>query len=151
MDPIIISVLKDVILKGAGLTLENSASIRNDSSTPEQEAISAEALLAYAKIEQELTITRRTLISEVVEIEEYYGKSLKGGAAAKVNHSGFNIGACGEGERVTKRVIRFTGFNSQAESILSSLEASLLSKLKSELSPASQPPQKSQHSIRKED
>ncbi|MFW7250742.1 MULTISPECIES: hypothetical protein [Enterobacter] len=150
MDPLIISVLKDVILKGAGLSLENSVSIRNDSSTPEQEAVSAEALLAYAKIEQELTITRRTLISEVVEIEEYYGKSLKGGAAAKVNHSGFNIGACGEGERVTKRVIRFTGFNSQVESILNSLEASLLTKLKLEVSSASQSHQKSQHSSKKD-
>lgn len=36
--------------------------------------------------------------------------------------------------KVTKRVIKFTGFNSETESILNALEASLLSKLKTELS-----------------
>ncbi|HDS6411002.1 TPA: hypothetical protein QHZ98_003810 [Klebsiella oxytoca] len=109
--------------------------IQNGSAPLENSEITADALHAYAKIEQELAIARRTLISEVVEIEEYYGNSFKGDAGAKVSTTDFGIGVSAENGKVTKRVIKFSGFNAETESILNAMEASLLTKLKAELSP----------------
>lgn len=81
-----------------------------------------------------MAIARRTLISETVEIEEYYGDSFKGGANAKLSATDLGVGASAEKGKVTKRVIKFSGFNAETESILNAMEASLLSKLKTELS-----------------
>lgn len=134
METLLLNLIKAALSSGTGLVgMSFPTEISNETTTSRSEVINAEALHTYAKIEQELTITKRTLISEVVEIEEYYGNTLKGGASAKVSTTGFNASAGAEGERVTKRIIRFTGFNSQAEAILSSLDASLLAKLRSEL------------------
>ncbi|EPN6594018.1 hypothetical protein ACT2SB_004962, partial [Citrobacter freundii] len=121
-------------LAASGLSLQNAQRLPNDQSILEANEITTDALHAYAKIEQELTIARRTLISEVVEIEEYYDDSFKGDAGAKVSATDFGVGVSAEKGKVTKRVIKFTGFNSETESILNALEASLLSKLKAELS-----------------
>ena len=107
---------------------------RNPTFPVESEEITAEALHSYSKIEQELAIARRTLISETVEIEEYYGNSLKGDVGAKVSATDVGLAASAEKGKVTKRIIKFTGFNSETESILNAMEASLLSKLKAELS-----------------
>lgn len=108
--------------------------IQGTSGALDRDEITTESLHAYAKIEQELSIARRTLISETVEIEEYYGNSLKGGVGAKVSTADFGLDASAEKGKVTKRVIKFTGFNAQTESMLNAIEASLLSKLKAELS-----------------
>lgn len=108
--------------------------IRNTKTPVQSEEVTAEALHAYSKIEQELAIARRTLISETVEIEEYYGNSLKGDVGAKVSATDFGMSASAEKGKVTKRIIKFTGFNSETESMLNAMEASLLSKLKAELS-----------------
>lgn len=107
---------------------------RNTTPPVESEEITAEALHSYSKIEQELAIARRTLISETVEIEEYYGNSLKGDVGAKVSATDVGLSASAEKGKVTKRTIKFTGFNSETESMLNAMEASLLSKLKAELS-----------------
>lgn len=107
---------------------------RNTTVPAESEEITADALHAYSKIEQELAIARRTLISETVEIEEYYGNSLKGDLGAKVSATDVGLAASAEKGKVTKRIIKFTGFNSETESMLNAMEASLLSKLKAELS-----------------
>lgn len=107
---------------------------KNTTIPVENEEITAEALHSYSKIEQELAIARRTLISETVEIEEYYGNSLKGDVGAKVSATDVGLSASAEKGKVTKRVIKFTGFNSETESMLNAMEASLLSKLKAELS-----------------
>ncbi|MEQ6968332.1 hypothetical protein [Pectobacterium polaris] len=116
------------------LSLQKGQVTPNQSIPLEASEITADALHAYAKIEQELTIARRTLISETVEIEEYYGDSVSGDVGAKVSATDFGVGVSAERGRVTKRVIKFTGFNAETESILNALEASLLSKLKAELS-----------------
>ncbi|EQB4857458.1 MULTISPECIES: hypothetical protein [Klebsiella pneumoniae complex] len=109
--------------------------IHNGPPPLENSEITADALHAYAKVEQELAIARRTLISETVEIEEYYGNSFKGDAGAKVSTTDLGIGIRAENGKVTKRVIKFSGFNAETESILNAMEASLLTKLKAELSP----------------
>ncbi|ALZ96766.1 hypothetical protein APT61_12365 [Leclercia adecarboxylata] len=112
----------------------NVRDTKNTTIPVESEDITAEALHAYSKIEQELAIARRTLISETVEIEEYYGNSLKGDVGAKVSATDVGLAASAEKGKVTKRTIKFTGFNSETESMLNAMEASLLSKLKAELS-----------------
>lgn len=121
-------------LIGIDLTPLDSLRVGNDLNTSASEEITAEALHAYAKIEQELAIARRTLISETVEIEEYFGNSLKGDIGAKVGATDIGLGASAEGGKVTKRIIRFSGFNAHTESMLNAIEASMLLKLKTELS-----------------
>ncbi|MDN0113195.1 hypothetical protein [Yersinia intermedia] len=139
MEAITLLVARAVLLGTVGIDISQlKANGTNPASAPTHvETLSADVLHAYAKIEQELTIARRTLISDTVEIEEYYGNEIKGGANAKLSATELNVGVNGEGSKVTKRVIRFTGFNEHAESILNTLEASLLAKLKTELSASS--------------
>lgn len=135
MSEILVSVLKIATSNMIGFDpqLLKNEIVRTESNPSMNEEITADALHAYAKIEQELAIARRTLISETVEIEEYYGNSLKGDVGAKISATDFGLGASGESGKVTKRIIRFSGFNAQTESMLNAIEASLLSKLKSEL------------------
>ena len=76
--------------------------------------ISATVLTEQAKVEQELSIAKRILIAEEVEIEEFYDVSGSGGLGAKVLPESLSFGAHGEGKKVTKRVIKFHGFNSEA-------------------------------------
>lgn len=71
--------------------------------------IKAKALLAQAKVEQELAISRRIDSAEEVEIEEYYDTSGKGGLGLETNGEAASLGLSGEGRRVTKRVIKFKG------------------------------------------
>lgn len=136
MDALLSTVVRMATLSVVGLetpTLKNQ-DIKGTSNTLDGDEVTTESLHAYAKIEQELSIARRTLISETVEIEEYYGNSFKGGLGAKISAADFGLDASAEKGRVTKRVIKFTGFNAQTESMLTAIEASLLSKLKAELS-----------------
>ena len=69
-----------------------------------------------ARVSQELAIAERISISTQVEIEEYYDLSGKGHAGAKVNELSVSLGVGGEGRKVTKRVIRFTGWGEKAPS-----------------------------------
>ncbi|MCW9581285.1 hypothetical protein ORL26_18060 [Raoultella ornithinolytica] len=133
----VLTLAKIAVVGAAELSFPSSkGQIIQDGSAPlENSEITADALHAYAKIEQELAIARRTLISETVEIEEYYGNSFKGDAEAKVSATNFGIGVNTEKGKVTKRVIKFSGFNAETESILNAMEASLLTKLKAELYP----------------
>lgn len=71
--------------------------------------IKAKALLAQAKVEQELAISRRIDSAEEVEIEEFYDTSAKGSAGVTAQEETFTLGLAGEGRRVTKRVIKFKG------------------------------------------
>ncbi len=68
-------------------------------------------LQAKAKAEQELSIARRIMCANEVEIEEYYDINGKGNAGLNVDESSFTFGVSGEGRKVTKRVIKFKGFN----------------------------------------
>ncbi|MDY4347003.1 hypothetical protein [Pectobacterium brasiliense] len=80
--------------------------------------IKSTVLLEQAKVEQETSIAKRILIAEEVEIEEFYDASGSGGAGAKTDGTNFTLGVHGEGKKVTKRIIRFKGFNSEAISLL---------------------------------
>lgn len=88
-----------------------------DSSTPiptlKEESLRAEikakALLAQAKVEQELAISRRIDSAEEVEIEEFYDTSGKGNTGLNTDGETISLGVGGEGRRVTKRIIKFKG------------------------------------------
>ncbi|WP_090498168.1 hypothetical protein [Pseudomonas borbori] len=71
--------------------------------------IKAKALLAQAKVEQELAISRRIDSAEEVEIEEFYDTSGKGNAGLSTDGESISLGLGGEGRRVTKRIIKFKG------------------------------------------
>lgn len=69
-------------------------------------------LQSRAKVEQELSIAKRIMYADEVEIEEYYDINGKGNVGLKSEESSFfTIGASGEGRKVTKRVIKFRGFS----------------------------------------
>jgi|TARA_R110001583_G_scaffold38693_1_gene124826 hypothetical protein len=101
----------------------------SDSSMPTDELkeesaraeIIARALLAQAKVEQELAISRRIDNAVEVEIEEYYDTSGKGNVGVSADAEKVTFGAGGEGRRVTKRIIKFKGCNpiTQEENITS--------------------------------
>jgi len=67
-------------------------------------------LLAQAKVEQELAISRRIDGAEEVEIEEFYDLSGKGNAGLNTDGETVSLGFGGEGRRVTKRIIKFKGY-----------------------------------------
>ncbi|HCT9943206.1 TPA: hypothetical protein OUD64_003852 [Enterobacter kobei] len=113
----------ETLLKQSMSTFSNSAT--NKEITPEElseEAVKANlqstVLAEQAKVEQEISIAKRILIAEKVEIEEFYDTSGAGHLGVKTDGTTFSLGAQGEGKRVTKRVIKFKGFNSEAISLL---------------------------------
>jgi len=85
--------------------------------------IQSAVLQEQAKVEQELSIARRILIAEEVEIEEYYDTSGKGGLGFKSDAEEVSLGASGSGRKVTKRIVKFKGFNSQAQEMLAQSDA----------------------------
>lgn len=90
--------------------------------------IQSSVLQEQAKVEQELSIARRILIAEEVEIEEFYDTSGNGGVGIKKEtESGLTVGAHGSGRRITKRIIKFKGFSSQTQEILAESTPSLTS------------------------
>lgn len=75
-----------------------------------------------AKAQQELSIARRILIAETVEITEMYEASGQGNAGIRKDSSAFQLGAHGEGRKMTQRTIKFTGFNQKIEEVISLLD-----------------------------
>jgi len=69
--------------------------------------IKANALLAQAKVEQELAISRRIDSAEEVEIKEFYDTSGKGNLGFSGEAEKVTLGVGGEGRRATKRIIKF--------------------------------------------
>ncbi len=104
-------------LIGLGIKKIVESISESDSSTPmstlKEESLRAEikakALLAQAKVEQELAISRRIDSAEEVEIEEFYDTSGKGNAGLNTEGESISLGLGGEGRRVTKRIIKFKG------------------------------------------
>ena len=82
--------------------------------TLEEEAKKQKIVMEFqahqARVAQELAIAERIAASHEVVIEEYYDGSGKGHAGLKVDGESISLGASGEGRRVTKRVIRFSGW-----------------------------------------
>ncbi|MFM0437586.1 hypothetical protein PQQ84_14040 [Paraburkholderia strydomiana] len=85
--------------------------------TLEEEAKKQKIVMEFqahqARVAQELAIAERIAASHEVTIEEYYDGSGKGHAGLKVDGEAVSLGASGEGRRVTKRVIRFSGWTEQ--------------------------------------
>jgi hypothetical protein len=102
---------------GLGIRKIAESISESDSSTPmstlKEELLRAEikakALLAQAKVEQELAISRRIDSAEEVEIEEFYDTSSKASAGLNTDGESVAVGFGGEGRRVTKRIIKFKG------------------------------------------
>ena len=78
--------------------------------------ITAEVLTNQAKVQQEQAIATRILLAEVVEIEEYYDISGQGnlGLSADGASETITLGASLQGKKISKRVIKFSGFNNRA-------------------------------------
>lgn len=79
---------------------------------------------SQAKVQQELSIARRILAAEEVEIEEFYDGSASADLGVKASTEKVSFGLNGQGRKITKRVIKFKGFNSHVESILKDLDNS---------------------------
>lgn len=83
--------------------------------TLEQEAKKQKVVMEFqahqARVAQELAIAERIATSHEVVIEEYYDGAGKGHAGFQANPEGVSLGASGEARRVTKRVIRFSGWS----------------------------------------
>lgn len=104
--------------------------------TPQQltdEAQKAElqssVLQAQAKVQQELSIARRILAAEEVEIEEFYDGSASAGFGIKTASDKVSLGINGEGRRITKRVIKFKGFNTQIDNLIQKIDEEALALL----------------------
>lgn len=82
--------------------------------------IESAALLSQAKVEQEVSIARRILCTQEVEIEEFYDVKGSGSAGFSQQEQGVQLGLAGDVQRVTRRVIRFNGFN---ERFINDIEA----------------------------
>ena len=75
--------------------------------------ITAEVLTNQAKVQQEQAIATRILLAEVVEIEEYYDISGQGNLVLSADGASetITLGASLQGKKISKRVIKFSGFN----------------------------------------
>lgn len=83
--------------------------------TLEEEAKKQQVLMEFqahqARVAQELAIAERISVSSEVEIEEYYDTSGNGHLGVKAEENSLSFGVTGEGRKVIKRIIRFTGWN----------------------------------------
>ncbi|WEM43889.1 hypothetical protein PTW35_08975 [Photobacterium sp. DA100] len=68
---------------------------------------------AQAKVAQEIAIAKRIETAEEVEMEEFYDYSGSGKLGVAMDQQSMNIGASGEGKRVSKRIYRFKGSSVQ--------------------------------------
>lgn len=82
------------------------------SSSVEREEAKARIAVALAAAQQEFAIAARIETANEVEIEEYYDGSGEGSIGAQQNEKGLTLGASGGGRRVSRRVIRLKGWQS---------------------------------------
>lgn len=66
---------------------------------------------AQAKVAQELAIAKRIEIAEEVEIEEFYDLNAKGKAGLSAEEQSITLGLAASGQRVSKRIYKFSGVN----------------------------------------
>jgi hypothetical protein len=85
----------------------------------EEEAKKQQVVMEFqahqARVAQELAIAERISVSLEVEIEEYFDGSGKGHLGVKKEDAAISLGVSGEGRRVTKRIIRFAGWRTEAQ------------------------------------
>lgn len=105
----------DKILERSGneISKSSTANLNELNEKAKRAEIECSVLLSQAKVEQELSIARRIMYAQQVEIEEYYDISGKGAVGVKTEKEGITFGASGEGSKVTKRIIKFSGFSEQ--------------------------------------
>ena len=121
--------LKYIVELAIGDTKDNVASNKN-LTTLELDAKKQELNIALAeaqaRVAQELAIARRIEVAEQVEIEEFY--DLNGDANLGVQGKGkaIALGLTASGQRVSKRIYKFTGVNSTLSEITSEQEQTLL-------------------------
>jgi len=70
-----------------------------------------------AKVAQELAIAERITTALEVTIEEFYEYKGDGAVGAQVDGSTINIGASGSGQRVSKRIYKFSGLSSEVSEV----------------------------------
>lgn len=94
---------------------ENQADLEKLALSAKKQVLQMQMAEAQAKVAQEIAIARRIEIAEEVEIEEFY--DLSGDACFGVNTQGedISIGAKANGKKVTKRIYKFKGVNSNIE------------------------------------
>ncbi|MCM3111693.1 hypothetical protein [Lederbergia lenta] len=68
-----------------------------------------------ARVAQELAIAERISNAETVEIEEFYDVSGEGNLGVNAKKGSVNVGASGDGRKVTKRIYKFKGIIGQTE------------------------------------
>lgn len=115
VDPMV-SILIGLVKKAAGATESASEStdlseLRKEEARQEFEMRMAER---QAKAYQEIAIAERIRLAEEVEIEEYYDLSAEGNAGLTVKEGETGLGLSGKGTRVSKRVYRFIGLNTNS-------------------------------------
>ena len=121
--------IKLIVDLAIGDTKDNVASNKN-LTTLELDAKKQELNIALAeaqaRVAQELAISRRIEVAEQVEIEEFY--DLNGDANLGVQGKGkaIALGLTASGQRVSKRIYKFTGVNSTLSEITSEQEQTLL-------------------------
>ena len=121
--------IKLIVDLAIGDTKDNVASNKN-LTTLELDAKKQELNIALAeaqaRVAQELAIARRIEVAEQVEIEEFY--DLNGDANVGVQGKGkaIALGLTASGQRVSKRIYKFTGVNSTLSEITSEQEQTLL-------------------------
>ena len=121
--------IKLIVDLAIGDTKDNVASNKN-LTTLELDAKKQELNIALAeaqaRVAQELAIARRIEVAEQVEIEEFY--DLNGDANLGVQGKGkaIALGLTASGQRVSKRIYKFTGVNSTLSEITSEQEQTLL-------------------------
>lgn len=136
-DSPVVEVLKYMAIPGYSIyKLYDALSNTENNTTDELEESARRSelesfiLQSRAKVEQELSIARRIMCADEVEIEEYYDVNGKGNVGLKSDDSSFTVGASGEGRKVTKRVIKFKGFSDkyleEIKSEIDELEANQL-------------------------
>lgn len=75
----------------------------------ERQELQTRIAKAQARVAQEVAIAHRIETAEEVEMEEFYDYSGSGSLGVDIKDSSVNIGAKGEGKRVSKRIYRFKG------------------------------------------
>jgi hypothetical protein len=111
-----------LLTKGAEKAVEKIHGMSDSTITESKQESARQELLAQiaqvqARVAQELAIATRISTAEVVEIEEFYDTSGKGGISATMQGDSVTAGITGEGRKVTKRVYKFTGWHDGAKEV----------------------------------
>lgn len=110
----LISKLVEKVASSSAGTEAGKASIEELQLEARKQEIAMEMAQIQAKVAQELAIAKRIEIAAVVEIEEFYDVSGNARAGVKATAETISAGISGGGKKVTKRIYKFRGFDSEA-------------------------------------